>query len=112
MVKPPRDIQAEFRAEALQILARRHLPNAERFTERELDILKPRTSPAIIGGRVELHSLANGVRLDIIGRDDKGRLVRMETRHYSDIRRARELAALAAVVLAIPYHDMTGEGRA
>lgn len=112
MVKRPRDIRAEFRTEALQILARRHQPNAGGFTERELEILKPRTSPAIIGGCVELHSLPNGVRLDILARDAKGRPVRLETRHYEDIRHARELAALAAVVLAIPYHDLTGEGRA
>lgn len=82
------------------------------FTDREREILAPRTSPAIKGGRVELHTLANGVRLDILGRDAKGRPIRLETRHYHDIRHAREVAALTAVVLCIPYADLTGEGRA
>lgn len=84
----------------------------EGFTDAERELLRPRTSPAIVGGRVELHNLANGCRLDILGQDAKGRPVRLETRHYPDIRHARELAALTAVVLAIPYHDLTGEGRA
>lgn len=82
------------------------------FTDREREILAPRTSPAIKGGRVELHTLANGVRLDILGRDKRGRPVRLETRHYQDVRRAREVGALTAVVLMIEYHDLTGEGRA
>lgn len=109
---PPRDIAAEFREEALQILARRNEPGRNVLSKEARELLKPRTSPAIDGGRVELHSLANGVRLDILGQDKSGRPVRLETRHYQDIRRAREVAALTAVVLAIPYADLTGEGRA
>lgn len=107
---PPRNFAAELRAEALQILAHRHEPGRNVLSKEARDLLKPRTSPAIEGGRVELHSLANGVRLDILGRDNSGRPVRLETRHYRDIAHAREVAALTAVVLAVPYVDLTGEG--
>ena len=66
-------------------------------------------SPAIRGGRVEVHALANSARLDVIGQDQKGRPVRLETRHYKDIGEARITGAWCAVALCIPYHDCSAE---
>jgi hypothetical protein len=78
-----------------------------------LDYLpKIHSSPAINGGSVELHPLANGTRLDVMGKDPKGRPVRLETRHYTNVQEARVVAAWCAVTLCIPYKDHTGEATA
>lgn len=82
-------ITAEFRAEALEILARREKPHAT---------------------GVELHTVQRGVRLEIVGRDPGGQAVIMARKHFTDIRHAREFAALTGVVLGVPYSDFTGEG--
>lgn len=73
---------------------------------------KIHTSPAINEGSVELHPLANGTRLDVMGTDQKGCPVRLETRHYADLNEARVVAAWCAVVLCIPYKDHTAEATA
>lgn len=74
--------------------------------------LKFHTSPAIAGGTVELHPLANGTRLDVTGKDAQGRPVRLQTRHYTNLAEAREVAAWVAVVLCIPMKDHTAEAAA
>lgn len=74
--------------------------------------LKFHTSPAIAGGTVELHPLANGTRLDVTGKDAQGRPVRLQTRHFEDVAAARLMGAWVAAVLCIEFRDCTGEGHA
>lgn len=71
--------------------------------------LKFHTSPAIKNGTVELHPLANGTRLDVMGKDAQGRPVRLQTRHFEDVEEAREMAVWVAVVLCVPMKDHTRE---
>jgi hypothetical protein len=47
-----------------------------------------------------------------MGRDTKGRPLRLQTRHYATAEEAREVAAWCAVVLCIPYKDYTAEAAA
>lgn len=89
---------------ALASLANRTLP-----PETKREALKFHTSPAIDGGQVEVHRLANGFRIDVIGTDNQGKPARLATQHHEDLGQARLIGAWTGAVLCIGYRDFTVE---
>jgi hypothetical protein len=68
---------AAFRRDALAILERRNSPSG-RVPVRD--------------GHILIQPLSRGVRIDVMGRDDGGKSVRLATTHYSNISQARSMA--------------------
>ncbi len=90
-------IAASFRAEALEILARRE---------------KPAIKTPVNQGRLVLQPLKNGYRLDVIGADKDGKPQRLATAHYSYLRWARQIGEALGETMNIPFDDLTSGGEA
>lgn len=89
-------LAASFRAEALEILARREKPTIKAPVKR---------------GNIVLQPLRNGYRLDIIGADANGKPQRLATAHHEYLPWARQIGEALSETMAIPFDDRTeGDG--
>jgi len=77
MTGEPSPLVAAFRREALAILDRRE-PKTQRVPVRD--------------GHILIQPLSRGVRLDVMGRDDAGKAIRLATTHYPNLSQARSMA--------------------
>jgi len=88
----PSPIVASFRREALEILERRNLASAK---------------VPVRYGRIVIQPLSRGYRLDVVGKDEAGKPIRLATAHFSDVDKAKQIARKLGVTMQLRVRDLT-----
>lgn len=81
---------AAFRRDALAILERRS-PKTQKVPVRD--------------GHILIQPLSRGVRLDVMGRDGTGKVIRLATTHYSDLTEARSMARTLGARMGVQVRE-------
>jgi len=81
---------AAFRRDALAILERRNQPSAR---------------VPVRHGHILIQPLSRGVRIDVMGKDDAGKAIRLATTHYPNIGQARSMARKLGATMGLRVRE-------